>query len=183
MFVLASVAVLGTSLYSRALVRFSMKIMEQNIESRLMETSKRGSGLVSAEELDIYREAKDMELPGYQTLRLKLREFAEDSGVLYAYYLRPENGMLQYIADNDFDTATKVDLNTPSLDIALTPAAAPALLGEVSTSDLGDYKNGWDGLLSAFAPVFDKDGNVAAIFGVDINDELLASASRTWIRG
>jgi signal transduction histidine kinase len=46
-----------------------------------------------------------------------------------------------------------------------------ALEGKASYSGLGNYTPGWDGLLSAYAPVFDKDGNVVAVAGVDILDE------------
>ncbi|MDR3256035.1 MAG: response regulator [Synergistaceae bacterium] len=178
MFVLSSAAVLLASLYSRSLVSFSMEMMEYNIEQRLKETSKRGALFVSLEELDSYQSVKDMKRPEYQALRGRLSDFAKDADVLYAYYIRVENGMMQFIVDNDFDEDTQVGLHTPSIDVALTPGAAPALEGNASTSKLGTYTDGWDGLLSAYAPIFDRDGNVTALFGVDINDEMIAKARR-----
>ena len=43
--------------------------MEYNIEHRLVAESKRLANMVNAEELDKYRDVRDMELPEYQALR------------------------------------------------------------------------------------------------------------------
>jgi signal transduction histidine kinase len=175
-FILSGVLVLFVSLYSRSLVGFTMGMMEYNIEQRLKETSKRGAALVTAERLDLYRTASDMERPDYRELRTTLYHFANESDVLYVYYLRVGNGLMQYVVDNDYNPETQVSLATPPLDEKLTPGAWPALAGKVSASKLGNYTDGWEGLLSAYAPIFDRDGKVVAICGVDINDEQIAGA-------
>ncbi|MDR3331457.1 MAG: hypothetical protein LBT08_02405, partial [Synergistaceae bacterium] len=176
MFSVSSAAVLWASLYSRSLVAFSMKEMENNIEGRLKETAKRGAALVTAEELSRYRSPDDMNTPGYQVLKMKLRGFAEDSGVLYVYYLRADSGQMRYIVDNDFDEATRVGLDTPPSRVADVPGLAEALDGRVKSPPLGSYMKDWEGLLSAYAPIFDAHGQVAAICGVDINDEMILEA-------
>ncbi|MDR3321148.1 MAG: hypothetical protein LBS93_01780, partial [Synergistaceae bacterium] len=178
MFVISSAAVIVMSLYTGTLIGFSMREMSRNIEGRLRETSRRGAALVTAEELYQYRDVGDMELPEYKDLRNSLRDFAADSDILYVYYLRAADGKMQYIVDNDFDEATRVGLDTASTDIALTPGVSDALEGRVGSSTLGNYMYGWDGLLSAYAPVFDENGNVAAVCGVDINDELIVEARK-----
>ena len=63
--------------------------MEYNIEHRLIAESKRLAGMVSAEELDKYRDIRDMELPAYQALRQRLLDFSLEADILYAYYIRP----------------------------------------------------------------------------------------------
>jgi|GEM_PF-5451671 len=179
MFVLSWAVVLGVALYSRSLVGFLTNEMESNIEARLKEVSKKGSSLVTAEELAAYQKPQDMDLPDYQALRYKLRDFAIDAGVLYVYYLRAEGAdKMQYIVDNDFDEATRVGLDTPPSDVALVPALNEALSGSISSPPLGSYMAGWEGLLSAYAPIFDQQGQVAAVCGADINDEMIVSAKR-----
>ncbi|MDR3331617.1 MAG: hypothetical protein LBT08_03215, partial [Synergistaceae bacterium] len=178
MFVISSAAVILMSLYTGTLIGFLMREMSRNIEGRLRETSRRGASLITAEELGNFRDVRDMELPEYKDLRLRLRDFAADSDILYVYYLRAANGMMQYIVDNDFDEATRVGLDTVSTDIALTPGVSDALEGRVGSSTLGNYMYGWDGLLSAYSPIFDENGNVAAVCGVDINDELIVEARK-----
>ncbi|MDR1623047.1 MAG: response regulator, partial [Synergistaceae bacterium] len=75
---------------------------------------------------------------------------------------------MQFIVDNDFTEET-VNLSTPPIDSEESPKKAQE--GVASTSGLGNYSIGYDNLLSAFAPVFDGDGSVTAIAGVDVIDE------------
>ncbi|MCL2107605.1 MAG: response regulator [Oscillospiraceae bacterium] len=175
-FVTTSVTVLGVSLYSRSLVNFFVETSDYNIRQRLCETAKRLSAQITAEELDAFRTAADMERPEYQALRLRLVEFAKDADVLYVYFLREENGKLQYIVDNDFDEKTRVGLDTPPEPRERVPNNLPALEGKVGVSPLGVYNPGWDGLLTSYAPVYDREGKVAAILGVDLNDEMVVGS-------
>jgi signal transduction histidine kinase len=88
---------------------------------------------------------------------------------------------MQYIADNDFDENTRVGLDTPTEPKERVYTYLPALEGEVGVTPLGVYIPGWDGLLTSYAPVYDRAGRIAAILGVDINDETIVS-SRQWVR-
>jgi signal transduction histidine kinase/CheY-like chemotaxis protein len=175
-FTLASLAVFLVAIYSRSLVNFFVETGEYNIKQRLSETSRRLASLVTAEELDTYREVADMDRPDYKALRRKLFDFAEEAGVLYAYYLRPENGKMQFIVDNDFDENTRVGLDTPPIDLSDTPGIQTTLEGKVEVTTLGEYTEGWAGLMTGYAPIFGPDGKVVAVSGVDINDESIVSA-------
>jgi signal transduction histidine kinase len=178
-FMISGVTVLFVSLCTRLFVGYLTSEMERSIRGRLIEISKRGASLVTAAELDQFREAGDMNLPEYRALREKLRDFSADADVLYVYYLRIENDMLQYIVDNDFTESTRVGLDTSPVDATRVPGLAPALEGRAEYSGLGNYMANWEGLLSAYAPLFDDDGNIAAVCGVDINDtEILAARDR-----
>ena len=177
LFILFSMVLLGALLYSWSVVTYLTNEMEHVIQSWLKETSKRGAAMTTAEELETYQTPKDMNLPSYQALRYKLADFSDDSNVLYVYYLRPlGDDIFQYIIDNDFDAATRVGLDTPPAEVALTPGMAEALSGQVSTTALGSYMQGWEGLLSAYAPLFNNEGQVAAVCGVDIDDRQIVSA-------
>jgi len=177
-FILTFLVILAVSLYANFLISFSMRTMEFNIEHRLIAESKRLANMVSAEELDKYRGVPDMELPEYQALRQKLLDFSLGADILYAYYIRPAKDGLQYIVDNDFNEETRVGLDTPPFDPRPVPWILPALEGQAVCSGLGNYTPGREGLLSAYAPVFDRDGNVTSFAGVDIEDKPIVQARR-----
>jgi len=169
-FVFSLLIILAVSIYANILISFSMKTMEYNMERRLIAESKRlaSTSMISSEELDKYRTVQDMELPEYNALRFKMLNFSQEADLLYVYYLRPVDSGFQYIVDNDFNEETRVGLDTPPFESV--PWIASAKEGKACSSGLGNYNTGWEGLLSAYAPVFDKDGNVTAIAGVDIED-------------
>jgi class 3 adenylate cyclase/uncharacterized membrane protein len=130
------------------------------------------SQLVSAEELDLFHTVEDMNKPEYEQIRQRLMEFGKNHNVLYAYYWREiGNGRFQYIIDNDTDPVTQVGPGNYN-DIA-QDAEREALAGNIGAADLGSYSPGWEKLLSGYAPVYDADGNIYAVAGVDISDEFI----------
>jgi signal transduction histidine kinase len=158
---------------------FLTRTMEHNIRYRLLAVSKMASQLTTLDELEKYRHVEDMNLPSYKELRRKLREFSREYDVLYVYYIRwSGDQQLQYIVDNDFNEATRVGLDTPPYDIQPVPWIKLALEGKASHSGLGNYTPGWEGLLTTYTPLFDQDGNVRAVAGVDILDESIVFARR-----
>ncbi|MDR1206776.1 MAG: hypothetical protein LBL26_15055 [Peptococcaceae bacterium] len=178
LFLFSALLVFAVTSYAGRLAGFAADTMEYNIEQRLLAVSRMGAALVSSAELDQYREREDMRKPEYQALRRKLLAFSEEAEVLYVYYIREENGKLQFIVDNDFDESTRVGLDTPPSDPEMTPGIEAALSGRAVCPGLGNYSVGWDGLLAALAPVFDAEGRVAAICGVDIMDEPIVGVRR-----
>jgi len=129
------------------------------------------SQLVSAEELDLFHTVEDMNRPEYEQIRERLIQFGEENSVKYAYYWRYRGGgRFQYIVDNDTEDSQvgPGDFNDIAQD-----AEREALAGNISVADLGSYSPGWAHLLSAYAPVFDKEGNIYAVAGVDISDEFI----------
>jgi len=136
---------------------------------------------ISIEELDKYQKKEDMELKSYKDLRVKLLEFSKKADVLYVYFIRPmlDTKQLQYIVDNDFNEKTRVGLDTPPFDSHTISWIAPVFEeGLPMYSGLGHYTPNWEGLLSGYAPVFDSEGNVKAIAGVDIEDNEIVFARR-----
>ncbi|MDR2105490.1 MAG: response regulator [Deferribacteraceae bacterium] len=167
--------------FTNILVNFSFKALDYNIERRLIAVSEKAASLVSAEELNSYQDESDIMRPEYQALRQKLADFSEEEDVLYVYYIREVDGKLQFIIDNDFNLETQVSLATPPLDINLTPGASEAIENRKPVcAGLGNYTVGWDGLIYALAPVFDSNGNVAALCGVDIIDKQIISMHRMY---
>jgi hypothetical protein len=176
---LSMVLLLGLSAGSILFSVFLTRTMEHNIKYRLLAVSKMASQLVTLDELEKYRTVEDMDLPSYKELRRKLLDFSREYDVLYVYYIRRSGEHhLQYIVDNDFDETTRVGLDTPPYDIHPLPWIKLALEGKASHSGLGNYTPGWEGLLTTYTPLFDKDGNVAVVTGVDILDESIVSGRR-----
>ena len=178
LFGVSFVIVLAVSFYANSLVSFSMRTMEYNIEQRLISVSKRLADMVSVEELDQYRTVEDMELPSYQALRRQLLGFSHQSDVVYAYFIRPVDNKMQFIVDNDFDSKTRVGLDTKPFDPQSLPWILSVLEGQAVCAGLGNYSPDWDGLLSGYAPVFDRHGRIKAIAGVDIEDKAIVQVRR-----
>jgi len=160
-------------------IHFSVRAMEHNIEHRMISVAEYLASTVSLEELDKYQKKEDMELQSYKDLREKLLEFSKKAEVLWVYFMRPVQDSMQYIVDNDFNEETRVGLDTPLFDPHHTPWMVPVFeKGQSKYAGLGHYTPGWEGLLNGFAPVFDSEGNVRAIAGVDIKDNEIVLAKR-----
>jgi len=178
-FTIASLAVFLVALYASSLSNFFIESNRYNITQRLIETSKRLSAQVKAEELDAFREAADMERPAYQALRRKLLYFAKDADIDHAFILRVENGKVQHIAGScDSSQSHGVDLDAPTFDVELVPALASATAGLVTVSELGAYAPGQHGLRTCYAPISDRYGKLSTICGVAINDEEILRSRR-----
>jgi signal transduction histidine kinase/DNA-binding response OmpR family regulator len=173
MFVISFLILLASSIVNNYFIHFFVDTIEHNVKHRLISVAEYLASSVSTEELDKFREEADMELWDYKDLKLRLAEFAIKAGVLYVYFLRPldDNLQYQYIIDNDYVDSTRVDLSTPPISHDGYPGLKVAQEGKPYYSGLGSYDVDWEGLISADVPVFDKDGNVKAIAGVDIEDK------------
>jgi signal transduction histidine kinase/CheY-like chemotaxis protein len=169
LFFASTLSVTVIALYTGFMMKATVEFLQYNIEGRMTALSRLLAQRVTAEELDELVTPDDMKKPLFGDIRKRLVKFAEESGITYAYYLRDAGGgKMRFIVDNDF-TEDAVNLATPPLPAEESPRKA--LDGTASTAGLGHYSIGYDNLLSAFAPVFDKDGRVAAVAGVDIIDE------------
>jgi signal transduction histidine kinase len=184
LFSIAAVIVLVISVYDGIFISSISSYLKENVEQRLLTVSRSLSSVVRAEELEELKVPGDMEKPLFQEIRRRLMDFAEENQVLYVYYLRVDEDekFLRYIVDNDTDPETIVNLASDP-----EPVEEPELLQAVRerkafVTPPGEYAEGWDGLMSAYAPVLDREGRVAAVAGVDVNDqELLRSQRKKFI--
>jgi len=147
--------------------------LTDDLEERLISESRLAAVQIMPEELEQLQTPEDMEKPVFADIKKRLVRFAEDSDVLFVYYLRlTDDGDSQFIIDNDL---TEETVNLSSEPIPTEDAPAKAFDGTAATTELSSYSIGYDGLLSAFAPVFDDAGNVIAVAGVDIGDDQILS--------
>jgi len=158
--------------YANLYITATMRTMVHNMRHRLMSASKLAAQLVTAEELEQYQTVADMKLPSYQELRKKLRDFADEMDVMYVYYERPVGNKLQYIIDNDFNEETRVGLDTRPYDYSDNEEWMSRILkdGQTACSEYRQYMDDWEGVMFANSPIFDKDGKVVAVAGVDMDD-------------
>jgi signal transduction histidine kinase/CheY-like chemotaxis protein len=171
LFFISTLLVLLISVDAHVVMDKTVALMRDSTQKHLAAAARAAAALVSVEELNRYKTQEDAENPDYADLRARLVRFGEDYGVLFVYYWRGvEDGRLQYIVDNDADPETQV---TPDdyFDTESEPLALEALSGSVAVNDLGEYNPDWEGIITAYAPMFGADGEVACVAGVDISDE------------
>ncbi|MDR1656023.1 MAG: response regulator [Deltaproteobacteria bacterium] len=173
-FLTSAFLVVFLSLYTNSLVDLAMTEMEDNLQKRMLFVSGLASQLVSAEELVKFRNILDMKLPEYEALKAKLADFSAKAQVLYVYFVRMEGGKYQFIIDNDYNEETRVGLDSEPVVPEDSPELAEVVKdGVPRCTVIGSYTEGWDGLLTAYSPIFDDDGRVVAVAGVDIADEVI----------
>ena len=172
LFLISAVIIFAVSwLVDKQMLNYEKTVTEMT-ENHLKAAVQTLAKLVSAEELDLFHTEEDTEKPEYQEIRERLKIFGDEYDVKFAYYWRDYgDGTLQYIIDSDPNPESQV--GPGNIDPIEEEAAFNALSGIVSVTELGDYTLEWEDLLTAYAPVFDKDGNVYCVAGVDIEDEFI----------
>ncbi|MDR1776552.1 MAG: response regulator [Desulfovibrio sp.] len=165
----SALVVLIVCIYNVILMNGAAAFLRASIESRLLAASRAAVNLVTPAELALLAGPEDMRSPLFNDVRRRLIDFGKEFGLLYVYYMRPalEPDMMQFIVDND---TSENSSNLASDPVASEPATQKAMTGVAACSLIGDYSEGYDGLLSAFTPVFDESGRVVALAGVDITD-------------
>jgi class 3 adenylate cyclase len=176
LFFVSSLMVLFVSVIVNIHVNSYVAMIAESTQNHLIAAATAAAKLVSAEDLDRYHTTADTRNRQYQEIRQRLISFAKEYHVLYAYYWRAYGeGTLQYIVDNDNDPETQVG---PESIYPIEETALNALAGNIGVTDLGSYTPTWDGLITAYAPVYDKDGNFYCVAGVDISDDFIFTQRR-----
>jgi signal transduction histidine kinase/CheY-like chemotaxis protein len=177
LFAVAAVVVLIITVYTGFLIDSFSSVFRKNIEERLLAVVRSAVSLVSPGELERLQTPEDMESTLFSELRMRLVNFGREHDILFVYYIRPiPGGMAQFIIDNDL---TFEAVNLASDPIPMEPALFKAVEDRTAvTTLLGEYSEGYAGLLSAYAPVVNRRGEVAAVAGVDITDENLIFTRR-----
>ena len=177
LFIVSLAAALGFCVYTGVEMRQFSEYTYEETEQRLLSVSRYAAVLVTAEELAELQTPEDMPGPVFGELRRRMDVFAKENNILYVYYMRnTEDGLAQYILDNDF-TEEAVDLTTDPIE--WENSARIALDGQGAAAEMHKYLSGYEHLISAFAPVYDAGGQVVAVAGVDISDEQMLGMHRT----
>ncbi len=154
------------------IMRSSAAMLEESTKKRMAALGEAAALLSTAEELDEFMTVEDMEKPAYHALKERLDAFTQRSEVMFTYYMRLDRGtdMMRFVVDNVLDPADEPDgLDSPP--VAREKGPDLALAGQHYVVDLGSYSDGWDGLLTAWAPVPRADGSPSdLVAGVDMQD-------------
>jgi signal transduction histidine kinase/DNA-binding response OmpR family regulator len=175
LFIVSASVLFALAIYTSVMMDSISDYLKDNIQERLLSVSKLAAEQISPEELAQLDSPEDVDTPLFGEIRQRLITFAEDNNVIFVYYMRKtDDGRYQFIADND-ETEDSVNLTTEPIDSEAAPELASS--GTAATSGLESYSIGYVGLLSAFAPVYDEQGEVIAVAGVDISDEQILAMS------
>lgn len=177
LFFLSSIVVLIIAISVGNTMLAASKMIEESSKNRMLALSEAASLLTNADELDRFMTPEDMELPEYRRLKDRLDSFTRAAGITYTYYMRidAQTGAMQYVIDNVLDPTDEDNLSTPP--IPGEEGALAALGGIAFAVDLGSYDGGWDGLLTAWAPVYYRDGSRSnLVVGVDAQDVHIKAA-------
>ena len=122
--------------------------------------------------------AEDRGSEEYQAVYDMLARFRDNISLDYIYYVRPE-GDKKFTFGIDPDPVAPGRFGSP---VVYTDALYAASQGTASV-DEKPYEDAWGRFYSAFSPVFDSEGNVAAVvtadFGTDWYDAQLDQSTRT----
>ncbi|MDR1487509.1 MAG: response regulator [Deltaproteobacteria bacterium] len=172
-FSLLAIGVVITTIQAQNSMEIYTSLMQHDISSRLKLTSKHAARLMSLEDLENLKNPQDMETELWEIKRKLLMDFAEEYNIQFVYFLRKIDDRLYYIIDNDLDPETQV---TIGMETEADGYVAGAFAGDTVATDMGNYAGIWDGLMSAYTPIFNEAGEVVAVAGVDISDASMISA-------
>ncbi|GHU99958.1 hypothetical protein FACS1894211_06300 [Clostridia bacterium] len=163
----------------------------RNNTARLLSAARAAARAVSFDELETFQTEEDIEKNDsfYDLLKERLKGFAEDFDITYVYYYRLNGDKLLPVIDNDFTEESYRVTDDPGEWIGMEDAPMRAIEERTAvTTALGRYSVGYDGFISAFAPLLGAegqpilvdengvptrgaDGRVAYLAGVDIKDD------------
>lgn len=169
---------LVVTVVSVQMMQSSAKMIAETSSKEMLAYSKAAALITTADELDEYLVPEDGGKEGYSSLNKTLAEFTEAAGVAYTYFLRldTETDMMQFIIDNS--TGEKTALSLPQVGREAVPDYVLEH-GVAQTVPLGSYSEGWEGYLTAFAPVYYSDGSRSNIIaGVDMKDVYIYQAQK-----
>ena len=179
-FFASSIIMLIIAIIASKMMVNSAEVIEETSKQNLLSLSRAAALLVTADELDQFTTAEDMKLEEYWALNQLLIEFNDASGTEYTYFLRlvEDENKMQFIIDNSVDTTA---LNEPLVSREESPDLA--LLGIPVSVPLGSYSEGWEGYMTAYAPVRYADGRLSNIIaGVDMLDIYIKQAQQNMNR-
>jgi signal transduction histidine kinase len=172
LFVISAIAVLCASVFSGYLMFQSGKMLENSTYKQMLFAAATASQIANGETLEHIREAGDTNDSTYLELKAKLVQFAEDYNITYVYYCYSDTENFEtsfYLIDNLQDEESD-DFNPQRWDSEKEEFEAH--IGYVSARPLGEYTEGFSGLLTAWAPIWNNDGTLSEfVVGVDISDK------------
>ncbi len=164
--VLATALLVGLMVGSFSLMKLKSDMMELSI-AHTRDVAQMAASFMDADALTSLMPGEE-DSETYQEVLEQLSAFlVEDSDIAYIYTMRNRNGVLEFVVDADQEEGAAIGDPYESYDVI-----EKALAGEVAV-DSEVTTDEWGSVYSGFAPVFAKDGSVAAIVGVDCSVDVI----------
>ena len=161
---LVSLFMLATNLTLGLVVtRQARRVTKTQINERMLDIVNTAAAMLDGDVLDRLT-AGDKDTPEYQEVLTTLRRFLDNIELDYIYYVR-DMGDGSFTFGIDPDPVSPGEFGSP---VVYTDALHKASLGTPSVDET-PYEDTWGRFYSAFSPVFNSGGRVAAIVTADFN--------------
>ncbi len=147
------------------LTRQARNAMKTQINERMLDIVNTAAAMLDGDVLE-HLTAEDEGTPEYKAVYEMLARFRDNIKLDYIYYVRPD-GERSFSFGIDPDPANPGAFGSP---VVYTEALYQASLGRPSV-DEKPYEDAWGRFYSAFSPVFDSRGKVAAVVTADFGAE------------
>ena len=145
------------------ILRQSDTALRSVIESNMLDVVESASGILDGDVLTALTEA-DVDGAAFRDIEKKLTVFLNHEDIRYIYAVR-QVGANQYVFTVDPDP---VDPGAFGEEIVVTNALIQAARG-IPTVDKQPVADRWGNYYSAYSPVYDSEGNIAGIVGIDFD--------------
>ena len=143
----------------------SAKALQSQIRARMLDVSNSAAALLDGDELERLT-AEDVDTEEYQRALSVLRAFQENVDLSYIYGIRDMgDGTFTFTIDPAVD-----DPGEFGEEIEYTDALYRASIGIAGVDEIA-YEDRWGRFYSAYSPVFDSQGQIAGMVGVDFDAE------------
>ena len=145
------------------------KAIKNSTEQRMLDIANCASGSVNGDVLEKLTK-NDKDTPEYRSIYNTLAVFRDNIESEYVYGIREEaDGRFTFTVDPAISDPAKFGSEVVKTDALITASRG------VAAADKKPYTDEWGSFYSAYSPVFDSEGKVAGIIGVDF--------SREWYEG
>lgn len=163
-FIIALVLILLSNIIMGVtLVMMSRNALREQIEQRMLDVANTAAFQLNGNSLRTLT-AEDKHTANYNNALIVLRSFQNNMNLDYIYAIRPESdGTFTFLIDPDHDSPGEFGSRIESTEALKKAAQGTAAVDKQAVADK------WGRFYSAYSPVFDSEGNVTAIVGVDFN--------------
>lgn len=156
-----------------SLIILSKNALRKQIEGRMLDIANTAAYQLNGDDLKSFT-AKDVGSEKYQKAYDTLKSFQKNIQLDYIYAVRAEaDGTFTFMVDPDEKDPGEFGEKTVTTDALIN-----ASKGNPDV-DKTPFTDEWGRFYSAYSPVFDSEGNIAAIVGVDFNAEWYDSMLNT----
>ena len=145
------------------LITMSKNALRKQIEQRMLDIANTAAYQLNGDELKTLT-ADDKDTDKYNRALETLRSFQKNIQLDYIYAIRPENdGTFTFTIDPDENNPGEFGERIASTDALVNASRGVADVDRVAVTDE------WGRFYSAYSPIFDSEGNVVGIVGVDFD--------------